>query len=135
MLLFSGSDFDHLPPCSDSLNDHTLKLNTNVTRGVDWGKALIPCPTILDPSHWGWHMVSKRWQPLGISKTVISEALKQLVSCGCAKKYKLPCKCCVAVVSCTPSAPVVALATRTDVHILWTNTHLESSYTSVFNKI
>ena len=69
--------------------------------GHIWGNALVTSPDIPDPSQWGWQMVSKRWQPLWISKTVISKALNQLVSCGCAKMYKLPCKCCVAGVSCT----------------------------------
>ena len=72
-----------------------------IWRGVVWSNAHIPHPAIPDPSHWGCHLVSKRWQSLWMSKPVIFKALKQLVSCGWAKKYKLPCNWCVADVSCT----------------------------------
>ena len=102
-----------------------------IPRGVVWGKALIPRPAILDPSHWGWKMVSHRWQPLWISNPVTSKALKQLVSCGCANKYKLYIASAVCfALDVPPSAPVVTIATRTDLFIHRTYIHLQSIYTS-----
>ena len=43
-----------------------------------WCNKLISHLAITDPSHRDWQMVSKRWQPLWISKPVISKTLNSL---------------------------------------------------------
>ena len=47
-----GSDFEHMPPSSDALHQHFLRVAYQ--SGHVWGNTLDKSPDPMSPTNWGW---------------------------------------------------------------------------------
>jgi len=99
LFYYKRKDFKHMPPSRDALYLQTLRAAYQA--GHVWDQTLISCPTLPDPSDWGWTKRNHHWQPLWIIRPTISKSLKHFVTCKCKKICKPPCKCYSAGVKCT----------------------------------
>ena len=90
-----GSDFEYMPPSSDVLHQHFLRVAYQ--SGHVWGNTLNKSPDPVSPTNWGWQQDTPDTAPTPVSTTIpiISMNFPELVMCHCKKDCKIPCKCCM----------------------------------------
>lgn len=94
-------DSGQLPPCEDSLRQHSLRANY---QSALWRRSLVPCPDIPHPQDgYGWcaqdgGQLEVQWMTGSPAPQVILE----FISCKCAKICQLPkCQCLASGLPCT----------------------------------
>eukprot|EP00745_Piridium_sociabile_P029609 TRINITY_DN48831_c1_g1_i4.p2 TRINITY_DN48831_c1_g1~~TRINITY_DN48831_c1_g1_i4.p2 ORF type:complete len:222 (-),score=27.38 TRINITY_DN48831_c1_g1_i4:119-784(-) len=95
LFLHKGRDFEHMPPSSDALHQHFLRVAYQ--SGHVWGNTLNKAPAPVSPTEWGWQQESPDSAPTPVYTTIpiISRNLPELVSCQCKTDCKAPCRCCM----------------------------------------
>ena len=90
-----GSDFEHMPPSSDALHQHFLRVAYR--SGHVWDNTLNKSPDPVSPTNWGWQQDTPDTAPTPVYTTIpiISMNLPEVVMCHCKKDCKIPCKCCM----------------------------------------
>ena len=78
-----GSDSEHMPPSSDALHQHFLRVAYQ--SGHVWGNTLNKSPDPVSPTNWGWQQETPDTAPTPVYTTIpiISMNLPELVMCHC----------------------------------------------------
>ena len=95
LFLKKGKDFLHIPPGSDALNQHLLRVAYQ--GGHVWGNMMEKSAQPVTVTEWGWQQVSHDVAPTPLYTTIptLSNKIPELVTCGCSTLCKPPCTCCV----------------------------------------
>ena len=93
LFLQKGKDFIHMPPGSDALNQHLLRVAYQ--SGHVWGNMLIKAVDPVPVKDWGWQQDSPESAPSPVFTIIpiISKNIPELVICNCKTVCKPPCIC------------------------------------------
>ena len=90
---YKGSDFEHMPPSSDALYQHFIRVAYQ--SGHVWDNTLNKSPDPVSLTNWGWQQETPYTVPTQVYATIpiISVNLPECVMCHCKKDCKTHCKC------------------------------------------
>ena len=105
LFLQKGKDFHQMPPGSDALYQHLLRVAYQ--SGHVWGNMMIKASESVDIKHWGWTQDTPTSSPypVFITISIISNKLPELVSCNCKTTCKPPCTCTMHGQPCMQQCP------------------------------
>ena len=117
LFLHKAKDFTQMPPSSDALFLHLLRVSYQVgtfylcsrqkfciqifQSGHVWGAMLNRIQNLPSPETWGWRL-SGKLQPVFTSLPPLSKSLPELITCGCKRVCKPPCRCHSGGIPCMP---------------------------------
>ena len=105
LFLHRGKDFLQMPPGSDALHQHLLRVAYQ--SGHVWGNMMNKASEPVAIEDWGWKQDTPTSPPYPVFITIstISKKLPELVSCNCKTACKPPCSCCMHGQPCLQQCP------------------------------
>ena len=93
LFLKKGKEFINMPPGSDALHQHLLRVAYQ--SGHIWGNKFEKAPVPVSVTDWGWQQDTPNSTPTPVytSISTISKNIPELVSCSCKRVCKPPCTC------------------------------------------
>lgn len=107
-------DSSQLPPCSDSLQKHSIRANY---QAAVWHRSLECRPQIPEPDGYGWKCDNGELNIDWMSGEPAPKAVLELLSCQCKKTCELPnCMCLSNGLRCTDMCKLQECTNRCDRH-------------------
>ena len=92
-------DSAHLPPCKDSLQQHSIRCN--YLAGL-WRSSLVHEMDIASPEQHGWEETSGQLKPKWMTRLPAPQAVLEMLSCDCRRSCGDSCQCRRNNLKCTP---------------------------------